>query len=178
MPTILRDLPFFSEKPPDVEFDGRSIPIKADQIMVWVGITEGEQTEFDPRRPWFPAILDPGFSHNFSIRHEHLIRWAGLDPRWLKRRQEVRINKEVVPLYKADVWLHPNVPGKRDRAAGGEPFRVELDTGIAVYPANTPNAPRLPLLGLRALRRARLHLTIDCDRCAVTLRTPRRFRRF
>jgi hypothetical protein len=175
MPSILRDLPFFPEQPEDVKFDGRSIPIRANQIMVWVGITEGEQTEFDPRRPWFPAILDPGFSHNFSMRHEHLIRWAGLDPRWLKRGKEVRINKEVAPLYKADVWLHPNVPGRRDRAVGIEPFRLALDSGIAVYPPTMSSAPRLPLLGLRALRLARLHLTIDCDRCLVALRTPRRF---
>jgi hypothetical protein len=175
MPTILRDLPFFLEKPEDVEFDGRRISIKPDQIMVWAGTTEGEQTEFDPRRPWFPAILDPGFSHSFSIQHEHLIRWAGLDPRWLERGKEVRINKEVVPLYAADVWLHPNVPGKRDRAVGGEPFRLALDTGIAVYPPTLSSAPRLPLLGLRALRLGRLHLTVDCDRCLVTLRTARRF---
>jgi hypothetical protein len=175
MPTILRDLPFSPKKPEEVEFDGRSISIKADQIMVWVGITEGEQTEFDPRPPWFPAILDPGFSHSFSVRHEHLIRWAGLDPRSLERGKEVRINKEVVPLHKADVWLHPNVPEKRDRTASGEPFRLALDTGIAVYPPTMSSAPRLPLLGLRALRLARLHLTIDCDRCSVTLRTARRF---
>jgi hypothetical protein len=74
-----------------------------------------------------------------------------------------------------DVWLHPNVPGKRDRAADGEPFRLALDTGIAVYPPTMSSVPRLPLLGLRALRLARLHLTIDCDRCSVTLRTARRF---
>ena len=175
MPTILRDLPFLPDQAKDVKFEGRSVAIKGDQIMVWIGITEGEQTEFDPHRPVFPAILDPGYSHDFSIRHEHLIQWAGLDPRWLEGGRDARINKEVVPLYKADVWLHPNVPGKRNRAAGGEPFRLPLDTGIAVYPPSMSTAPRLPLLGLRALRLARLHLTIDCDRCSVTLRTPRRF---
>jgi hypothetical protein len=175
MPTILRDLPFFPEKPKDVEFDGRYIPIKADQIMVWVGVTEGAQTEFDPRRPVFPAILDTGLSHNFSIRSENLIRWAGLDPRWLERAGEARISEEKVPLYQADVWIHPNIRGKPDRAAGIEPFRLALHQGIAVYPPTMSGAPRLPLLGLRALRLARLHLTIDCNRCLVTLRTPRRF---
>ncbi len=175
MPTILRDLPFFPDEEKDVEFDGRHISIKSDQIMVWVGITEGKQTEFDPRRPVFPAILDTGHSHNSSIRHEHLIRWAGLDPRWLRRRGDIRIGEENVPLYQADVWIHPNVRGKRNQAAGGEPFRLALDTGIAVYPPSMSSAPRLPLLGLRALRLAGLHLTIDCLRCSVTLRTARRF---
>jgi hypothetical protein len=173
MPTILRDLPF-SEERAEVEFNRRSISNKPDQIMVWVGITEGDQTEFDPRLPAFPAILDTGLSYSFSIRHEHLLRWAGLDPRWLRSAGDVRISKETVPLYKADVWLHPNVPGKRDRASGGEPFRF-VPKSIAVYPPTMSSAPRLPLLGLRALRLARLHLTIDCDRCSVTLRTARRF---
>jgi hypothetical protein len=173
MPTILRDLPF-SEKPAEVEFSRRSISIKPDQIMVWVGITEGEETEFDSRRAAFPAILDTGLSRTFSIRSEHLIRWAGLDTRRLERLGEARINEETVPLYQADVWLHPNIPGTRDRAVGVEPFRL-IPKSIAVYPPSMSSAPRLPLVGLRALRIARLHLTIDCHRCAVTLRTARRF---
>jgi hypothetical protein len=173
MPTILRNLPF-SERPTQARFNERSIPIKADQIMVWVGLTEGEQTEFDPRRPCFPAILDTGLSHSFSVRAEHLIRWAGLDPRWLERAGKVQISEEDVPLYRADVWLHPNARGKRDRAVGIEPFRFGLKS-IAVYPQTMSHAPRLPLLGLRALRLAGLHLTIDGCRCAVTLRTARRF---
>lgn len=142
--------------------------------MVWVGISEGEQTDFDARRPVFPAILDIGLSHNFSIQTEHLIRWTGLDPRWLERVGKVHIGNETVPLYGADVWLHPNIPRKSDRATGIEPFRIVLD-GIAVYPPSMSNAPRLPLLGLRVLRLAWLQLTIDCDRCLVTLRTARRF---
>lgn len=174
MPTILRDLPF-SDRPTKAIFDGRYISVRSDQIMVWVGNTEDEQVAFDPRRPVFPAILHTGLSHNFSIRDEHLIRWAGLDPRRLEREGKVQIGEETVPLYQADVWLHPNLRGKIDRAAGIEPFRLALHRGIAVYPSTMPNAPRLPLLGLRALRIAGLHLTIDCRRCAVTLRTARRF---
>jgi len=87
---------------------------------------------------------------------------------------KVKISEDTVPLYQADIWLHPNVRGRRNRAAGIEPFRLIPKT-IAVYPPNKPNAPRLPLLGLRALRLAGLHLTIDGLRCSVTLRTARRF---
>ncbi len=177
MPIILRDLPF-SAAPKPVDFQGHHISIKADQIMVWVGLSEDEDAGFDPRRPVFPAILDTGHSHNFSIREDHLIRWAGLDPRSLSSLGDVRIGTDRVPLFKADVWLRPNARGKRDRPSGAEPFRLELRRGIAVYPSTMSSAPRLPLLGLRALCLARLHLTIDCDRCSVTLRTPRRFRLF
>ena len=55
------------------------------------------------------------------------------------------------------------------------PFCLELDQGIMVYPAGSPNAPRLPVLGLRGLKWARLRLAIDCEHLRVGLRTPRRF---
>ena len=174
MNVILRDLPYF-KRPTIADFQEPPIPIKSDQIMVWVGLTEGRQGEFDPRRPFFPAILDTGHSHNFSIQEDHLIRWAGLDPRLLPRHREVRIGGHRVPLCQADVWIRPNERGQRDRPAEKTPFRVALDWGIAVYPRTISNPPRLPLLGLRALRLAGLHLAIDCRQCAVTLRTARRF---
>lgn len=58
--------------------------------------------------------------------------------------------------------------------------RVPRFPGIAVYPAKEgqPLYPRLPLVGLRAFRRAGLHLAIDCRRSLVRIRTPRRFRLF
>ena len=162
MPTILRDLPF-SEKPTEARFDGRHIPIKSDQIMVWVGITEGEQTEFDPRRPVFPAILDTGLSHNFSIRAR------APDPMGRTRPTVARARGRGPESAKRPSHCTRRMSGFT-RTHGGsaigpsaiEPFRLALDRGIAVYPPTMSNAPRLPLLGLRALRLAGLHLTIDC----------------
>jgi hypothetical protein len=72
------------------------------------------------------------------------------------------------------VWLHPNRPGERDTIEGGIPFPLQLESGIAVYPGGMPAAPRLPLLGLRGLQWSKLHLSIDCERRRVSLRTPGR----
>jgi len=174
MPIILRDLPFF-DAPTALLFQGRHVSVKADQIIVWVGITKIRQKYFHPSHPFFPAILDTGHNHNFSIREDHLIRWAGLDSRYLTRTREIRIAGKQLPVLAADVWLRPNERGKRDVPAEETPFSLGIDWGIAVYPKGAPNAPRLPLLGLRALRLAELHLTIDCRRRAVKLRTTRRF---
>ena len=174
MPTILRDLPFFDVKTTAM-VQGRPVPIEADQILVWVGITGGRQSEFDRRRPFFPAILDTGNTHDFSIQVSHLIHWAGLDPRSLKRRGATRVHGDHLQLLEADVWIRPNQPGERDRFLAEDPFHLELDWGIAAYPAEMAQAPRLPLLGLRALRRAQLHLSIDGRRQRVRLRTPRCF---
>jgi hypothetical protein len=173
MPTILRHLPFFSAKT-RVFVRGRPVPIKADQIIVWISITEGRDLEFDNGRPFFPAILDTGFTHNFSIREAHLIHWAGLDPRYLKQSGETRIHGDRLQLLEADVWIRRNQSGERDRFRDQVPFRLEIDSGIAIYPTAMLSAPRLPLLGLRALRTAKLHLTIDGRRQRVGLRTARR----
>jgi hypothetical protein len=150
MPVILRDLPFFVDKT-TAFVHGRYVSIKGDQIIVWVGITEGQDGEFDSRLPFFPAILDTGLTHSFSIQHHHLIHWAGLDPRSLERLGETRIHGDLIPLFDAYVWIRPNKSGERDQFIDQVPFRLDVNTGIAVYPEAMSRAPRLPLLGLRAL---------------------------
>jgi hypothetical protein len=73
------------------------------------------------------------------------------------------------------LWLYRNWPGTREVAPERLPFLFDFREGIAVYPQGRPWAPRLPVLGLRALRRAGLQLHIDCRRGLVNLRTPWRF---
>jgi hypothetical protein len=177
VPTILRNLPFF-DVPTTVVVQGATISIKADQIIVWVGLTAGGRADLDPASPRLPAILDTGHTHNFSIREQQLVEWAGLDPRPLTKLGEIRVGGDRLPLLEADIWLHPNEPGNRDAVTERPPYCLELDLGIAVYPRALTTAPRLPLLGLRALRLADLHLTIDCPSRRVTIRAPRRFRLF
>ena len=46
-----------------------------------------------------------------------------------------------------------------------EPVSLKLEEGIAIYPDDI--GPRLPVLGLRALSRNRLHLAIDPERMRV-----------
>jgi hypothetical protein len=140
-----------------------------------MSLAESEQREFTTATPRFPAVLDTGFSHNFGIREEHLIRWAGVQPGYLPKIGNVRVNNATASLHRADVWLHRNQPGKRDELGNGPPFFLELNHEIVVYPAGTLNAPRLPVLGLRGLKWARLHLCIDSEHRRVWLRTPRRF---
>jgi hypothetical protein len=71
--------------------------------------------------------------------------------------------------YRADVWVHQNRPGQREPADGA--LALAMDRGITVVPDGTPGAPRLPLLGLRAISRNRLTLTIDGGRRRVSLST-------
>ncbi len=174
MPFIVRNLPFFDTRT-SVIVQGHEVPIKADQIIVWVSLAEGGKAHLDRGCPHFPAILDTGHTHNFSIQEQQLVQWAGLDQRVLTKLGEIRIGADRLPLLEADVWLHANVPGKREVAAGRAPFCLELDAGVAVYPRTVATAPRLPLLGLRALRLAGFRLNIDFQALTVTIRTSRRF---
>jgi hypothetical protein len=127
-----------------------------------------------PSTPRFPAVLDTGFSHNFGIREEHLVRWAGIQPGYFRKIGDVHVSNVTVSLHLADVWVHRNQPGQRDEFADDPPFCLELAQGIVMYPAGSPDAPRLPVLGLRGLKWTGLHLSIESDHRRVWLRTPRR----
>lgn len=112
-------------------------------IRLWVG------SHLSAR---LPAILDTGHSHNFSIRRKHFLDWVKAG---LKQTGFIRVNSQLVPLAQADLDLE----GKR----------IYCPEGIAVYPDNHPNAPRLPLLGLRAIVRNGLTITIDGASKEVTI---------
>jgi hypothetical protein len=174
VPYLVRKLPFHSTRT-SVTVQGRVVPIKADQIIVWVSLARGGAAGLERGSSRFPAILDTGHNHNFSIQEQQLIEWAHVDPRTLSRLGEIRLGGDRLPLLEANVWLYPNVPGKPDLAASGAPFCLELDAGVAVYPRAMATAPRLPLLGLRAMRLGGLRLNIDCQALSVTIRTSRRF---
>ena len=103
------------------------------------------------------------------------MQWAGLDPNDLDAIGGVRVAGQRLPLLDANVWLHSNRAGYRDEFADKLPFCIQLDSGIAIYRTGATTAPRLPLLGLRGLCRAELQLRVDCQKCRVSLRTPRQF---
>ncbi len=174
MTTILRKLPFF-ETPTSVAFRGRHLEVKPYQIIVWISPVSRISELPDPNLPRFPAVLDTGFSHNFAIREEELNQWAGLDTRTLPVLGNARINGIPARLLDAKIGLYRNQAGQRDLLLPDSPFHLELSRGIAVYPRNTPGAPRLPLLGLRALRQTNLQLWINCRKCRVHLSTSRWF---
>ena len=174
MPTILRKCPFF-ETHTTALVAGGGVTVRPYQIIVWVSLDPMGRPDLSPNAPRFPAILDSGHSHNFSIAEEHLARWAGFAPGALRTLGSVRITGRRVPLLAANVWIHRNQAGQRDVFAERPAFCIQLDSGIAVYPEGAPTIPRLPLLGLRGLRRAALQLHVDCRNCRVDLHTAHPF---
>lgn len=169
---ILDRLPYSTKSTPPIVVRGRSVPVKPHQIIVWVSVGVADLPEWDPRMPAFPAILDTGNTFTFSISQSQLIRWAGMRPALLRLLGNIRQGGTFYPRHEADVWLHPNAPGRRDRRADRKPLRLPLERGIAVYSDTASPPPHLPLLGLQALTENALHLTIDGQRRLVWLRTP------
>lgn len=142
--------------------------VKPFQIVVLVSIANEGVIALPEDVPRFPAILDTGHNHNFAIRQGQRDRWV---PAGLPRRGKIEVGGFSVPLFTADVWIHPNQPGQLE-TSGQPPFRLELSGGIAVYPSNVPNPARLPILGLRGLIRNNLRLTIDGEGRNLTLEAP------
>ena len=149
--------------------------VVSDQIVLWVSIARMGVSELPTNASRFPAVLDIGFNHSFLIQQEHLVRWAGFDPRHFRTIGSLPVRGRDVPLFNANVWLHRNMPEMRDEFADQPPYCLELDRGIAVCPPEMGDYPRLPLLGLRAIRWGKLHVAVDGERCHVTIRTRRRF---
>ena len=176
MATIIRKQPFFDHKSM-VSFHGQSVWVKADQIIVWVSIGEANWEELAPQAPCIPSILDIGTNHEFVVHERLLTQWAGVHAQQLPPGRKTKLRGHELPQYGAHVWLHPY---QREAYSNPPPFRFRLDPGIATIPIDREKdfPVQLPLLGLRALRRAKLHVTIDCARQQLTIRTQRRFSLF
>jgi len=154
---------------------GHTIEIKRDQIIVWVSLAPQGFSPL-PQARLFPAVVDTGCNHSFVMRQQHLLEWSGAPLDSLRILGSAKIYGQSVPLLAANIWLHANRPGSRDERTNERPHLLEFDQGLAVVPQTSGKTnPRLPLLGMRALRWNHLHVAIDGHRRRVTIRTRRRF---
>jgi hypothetical protein len=151
----------YFDQPHEVLVLGEPVLVKPYQIIVWMSLAQQGMLEYDAQIPKFPAILDSGHNHSFSISRDHLVRWTGLQAESLTQQGKIRILEETIPLRSASLWLH-----------GNRPYRMNVGDGIAVHPAS---APRLPLLGLRAITLNKLQIHLWGDVQEVQIRTPRKW---
>jgi hypothetical protein len=166
MPTIIRRLPFI-DKDRSLQFRGHSCTVRRDQIIVWLSLLPTAVPFDRASAPAFPVILDTGYNHNLLIQENHLESWAECSTDALTRAGSMYVNNQSVALYDANLWLHHNIAGRIE--LDGEAFPLQLPTngGIGI----PTRAPRVPLLGIRALRSADLHVSIDCQRGIVSIRS-------
>lgn len=162
----------FLEEPSELMFKTEPIRVRPFQIILWVSLTPKRIDVPNPRDLPFPAILDTGYSHTFSIREKHLIEWAGIRPDTMPLMGSARDRDERVPLRSANIWVHPNVRRNRDLMAPRPPMAVAAPKGIGVY---SGDFPRLPILGLRAIADNGLILQANGIRREATLRTQHGF---
>jgi hypothetical protein len=119
----------------------------------------------------FPAIVDIGHSHNLSIREDQLLDWAGAKPDDLKAIGRIKVSGRDVILRRAEIVLCRNSPGTRE-FTDQPTYPLTTFGGITVLPTTDPLAPRLPLLGMRAIVRDGLRLVVDGKRKQITIRKP------
>ena len=172
MPRLLDHMPFLAHAD-EVVVRGERVRVRADQIILWVSLTLLRVRSANPTATPFPAILDTGCTHSLAIQERHLIAWAGLRPDALSPLGAARDRGQRVQLREANIWVHPNVRGRRDELTDRPPQLVEAERGVAVYPAG--DFPRLPILGLRAITENALTLNIDGAKRTATLRTSLRW---
>ncbi len=159
---ILDRLPLLPQ-PRTLRFGQRHVPFLRDEIVVWLSVGLPGERDHQRLSPPFPALLDSGNNSAFYLHEHHLAQWAGIRPALLDVLVAKRVNQQNVPCLEADVWLHPNTPGTWERAPGRQPFRSEFGEGMAVGP-RVPDQlvfPRVPLLGIAALRENGLDFWFD-----------------
>lgn len=117
-------------------------------------------------------MLDTGNrGEAFAWRH-HLIH-AGIDPDQSRMPQSMTIRtvsgRLTVPVRDADLWLVSNIP-----ALQSMPCRITLHRGLPFHDVPTLPDPQFqrPLLGIRALRSAKLRVEIDFSSDTVSVWTP------
>ncbi|MBI1900188.1 MAG: hypothetical protein HYS13_03600 [Planctomycetia bacterium] len=151
---IVNRSPFY-EKETHAALPQETVLVRPYQMVVWVSLRVR-----DVISPPFPAVLDSGHSHNFSIGTEHLEEWAGIKSADVRRIGVAKVNERPVALIQATVLLHRNVRGARDQLRR-DPWQLQVSEGIALHERGDRFAPRLPILGLRSIVRAGLRVLID-----------------
>jgi len=108
---------------------------------------------------------------NISNQDTHLTHWSGIHPKAPSILGSIREGRRSLSRRRANVWVHSNQAGTRDLRER-EPFLLATEEGIAIYPDDGSNYPRLPLLGLGAIVKNNLKLVIDGNREHVSLTSP------
>jgi hypothetical protein len=124
MPHLIDHTPF-SEKPCEVFVRNERVRIRANQIILWVTLNQQRVRAVDPLATPFPAILDTGYNHTFSIHERHLTEWAGLQPESLVSLGTIRDRGQRIPLRAVSVWVHPNKRGFLDTLASIQPLHLK-----------------------------------------------------
>ncbi len=147
-------------------------PQTLQSVCVPVLLTDPGHPPPPPRvRPQRWAI-DTRFTGEAFAWRQHLLE-AGLDPD-ANRLGHTRLmplgnTPQPFPLRRADLWLVSNIP-----ALQATPWRVGVSEGIAVHDAPHIANPDVnsPLLGMRVLLRAGLHVHLDFARATVSVWVP------
>jgi hypothetical protein len=169
---ILDRLPLLTETR-TIRFGQRHVVFHRNAQVVWISIgLEGAQDSSQISAP-FPALVDSGNNSECFIHEHHLIHWAGIQPNHLDPQGTIRINGRDIPQRRADVWVHPNLPGTHERNPQRSPFRLQISDGIAVGPKQVDDIvfPRVPLLGFSALYQNNLDYWFDSKTGHSFLRT-------
>jgi hypothetical protein len=162
---IYQAMPLF-DYPTEEEIFGQRLSLKPLAVRVFACVTP-KDTAPKATTHRFPIVIDTGHSHNCSLSAIHLLTWAQMSLALFPERGQVPVvyadgTRGYLPLRDGNLWLFSNRPQT-------PPFKLELDRGFTFY---ATGGPRFPLLGVRALRRAKMCLTVDYGQMHFHLSAP------
>lgn len=86
-------MPFYGD-PTEIVAQGERVLLRSNQIILWVSLSRPGVIVGDSSAMAFPAILDTGHTHSFSIHERHLTEWGGIRSESL--RDGGRSGKKVI----------------------------------------------------------------------------------
>ena len=150
----------------------RTPPLSYWSVVLPVLITEPTLAGPPPVTQVQDWVLDTGNrGEAFAWRH-HLIQ-AGIDPDQGRLPQAMSIRtitgNLTVPVRDVDLWLVSNLTANQP-----SPYRVVLHRGLPFHDVPTLPDPQFqrPLIGIRALRAAKLRVELDFAKDTVSVWTP------
>jgi hypothetical protein len=172
---------------------GAETVVQPNQIIAWVCLSPPGLTRPPPGAWRFPAVLDTGCGYPFVLHEMHWRNWVGPITQYLGELPTGRVYGHPALRRRASLWIYPNRPDDfAEILPGRDPARLEIEDRIGVTISNvleeapttaadvgrrqqpTLARPRLPLIGLPALKLNNLILTVDAGRGHVRLRRARR----
>src|SRR5580698_6726344 len=127
MPTLVNRMPFTDEAG-ELQVRGERVRLRANQIILWVTLNRNRERSAPPSASPFPAILDTGHNFTFSIHERHLNDWAGLRKEDLNvMSAAIRDRGQKIHLWGANIWVHANERGSRERIADQPPHFINAE---------------------------------------------------
>lgn len=153
------------------------LDVRPPKVILAMSITMPKEREFSAGLEAIPVILDTGFNRTLQISERHLDDWTSIAKHKLKVLDTTTIDGRAAKIYSANLWLHRTPYKSPSPWDYSNPLLLTAISRIYVVSASGADCwPRIPVLGLEAILKNNLHLSLDARKGSFDLTSKRCFK--